>query len=159
MPSQLINSALRAVIPSNLRRQFRAGERLVRRMLVRSRALLRVKPIRRDFGAGYGEAIDRFYIECFLCQHAADIKGRVLEVRDNKYTSRFGLGQVTKSDVLHVDGGNPRATVVEQWLTRADHIDANSFDCIILTQTLHVIYDIRAAVATLHRILRPEECS
>ena len=40
-------------------------------------------------------------------------------------------------------------------LARADHIPSAAFDCIILTQTLHLIYDVRAAIATLHRILGP----
>jgi SAM-dependent methyltransferase len=29
------------------------------------------------------------------------------------------------------------------------------FDCIVLTQTLHLIFDMRMAVATLHRLLKP----
>ena len=33
------------------------------------------------------------------------------------------------------------------------HPDA--FDCIIFTQTLHFIYDVRLAIQTLHRILKP----
>src|SRR5262249_1011366 len=32
----------------------------------------------------------------------------------------------------------------------------NSFDCIILTQTLQFIYDVRPAVGNLHRILKPQ---
>ena len=40
-------------------------------------------------------------------------------------------------------------------LTCADHIPSNSFDCFILTQTLQFIYDVRAALKTLHRILKP----
>ena len=34
-------------------------------------------------------------------------------------------------------------------------ISINAFDCIVLTQTLHLIYDTRAALRTLHRILKP----
>jgi SAM-dependent methyltransferase len=56
--------------------------------------------------------------------------------------------------VLHVSEGNPHATFVGD-LTNADHIPSCSFDCVILTQTLHLIYDVRAALATLYRILKP----
>jgi SAM-dependent methyltransferase len=56
--------------------------------------------------------------------------------------------------VLHVAEGNPQATIVAD-LARADHIPSNAFDCVVLTQTLHLIYDARSAVQTLHRILRP----
>ena len=31
----------------------------------------------------------------------------------------------------------------------------SSFDCLVITQTLHLLYDVAAAVQTLHRILRP----
>jgi ubiquinone/menaquinone biosynthesis C-methylase UbiE len=40
-------------------------------------------------------------------------------------------------------------------LTCASHIPSDTFDCIILTQTLHLIYDVRAALTTLYRILKP----
>ena len=40
-------------------------------------------------------------------------------------------------------------------LTHADHVPSESFDCIVFTQTLQFIYDMKAAVHTLHRILRP----
>jgi SAM-dependent methyltransferase len=58
------------------------------------------------------------------------------------------------SDVLHVTTGNPKATIVAD-LSRAPHIPSDLFDCIIFTQTLHLIYDLRPAIATLHRILKP----
>ncbi len=40
-------------------------------------------------------------------------------------------------------------------LTNAPHIRSDSFDCIILTQTLQVVYDLRAVIETLYRILTP----
>jgi ubiquinone/menaquinone biosynthesis C-methylase UbiE len=67
---------------------------------------------------------------------------------------QFGADRVTTSDVLHVSAGNPAATLQGD-LTRADHIPSNAFDCILLTQTLHLIYDLQAATTTLHRILKP----
>jgi SAM-dependent methyltransferase len=53
-----------------------------------------------------------------------------------------------------VSEGNPLATFVGD-LTCADHIPSRTFDCVILTQTLHLIYDVRAALGTLYRILKP----
>ena len=50
--------------------------------------------------------------------------------------------------------GNPKATVVAD-LTQADHIPADTFDCIICTQTLQMIYEPLAALRHLHRILKP----
>jgi SAM-dependent methyltransferase len=116
--------------------------------------LHRVTPVSRLFGYDRGQPVDRYYIEGFLARHAGDIRGRVLEIGDDAYTRRFGGDRVTKRDVLQVEEGHPGATVIAD-LTRADHIANDSFDCIILTQTLHLIYDVRAALATVHRILKP----
>jgi hypothetical protein len=111
-------------------------------------------PVSRCWGYDRGQPIDRHYIESFLERNAADIRGRVLEVGDDVYTRRFGGRQVTSSDVLHVSGGNPQATIVAD-LAGEGQIPEASFDCAIVTQTLHLIYDIRAAIATLQRILKP----
>ena len=48
----------------------------------------------------------------------------------------------------------PQATIVAD-LADGGHMPSGAFDCIILTQTLHLIFDVQAAVATLHRILAP----
>lgn len=116
--------------------------------------LRRVAPITRSFGFERGQPVDRYYIEHFLAQHSADIAGRVMEIGDNEYTRRFGEMRVSQSDILSLTPDNPNATLVAD-LTSADHIPSAIFDCIIFTQTLHFIYDVRAAVQTLHRILKP----
>lgn len=117
-------------------------------------ALWRTQPIRPSFGFKYGQSIDRYYIEAFLDRHSPDVYGHVLEMADNAYTRRFGGSRVKQSDVLHSKPNNPNATIVAD-LTRADEIPSNTFDSIILTQTLQFIYDTRAAIKTLYRILRP----
>ena len=61
--------------------------------------------------------------------------------------------QKTKSDVLHAMDGNPKSTIVAD-LTCADHISSDTFDCLIITQTLPFIYDVKAAICTLNRILK-----
>jgi len=121
---------------------------------VRFGDLRRLKPISSDYGNSRGLEIDRYYIEKFLAEHAEDIGGRVLEIKHNTYTKRYGQNRVTKSDVLHPAEGNPDATIVGD-LTQADHLPSDCYDAIIFTQTLQVIYDIRTVIATLHRILKP----
>lgn len=116
--------------------------------------LRRVTPISREFGYDRGLPVDRYYIEKFLYQHSQDVCGRVLEIGDDSYTRQFGGDRVTIRDVLHVKAGNPIATFVGD-LTNADHIPSNTFDCFILTQTLHLVYDFRTALNTIHRILKP----
>jgi ubiquinone/menaquinone biosynthesis C-methylase UbiE len=34
-------------------------------------------------------------------------------------------------------------------------VESDAFDCIILTQTLQLVYDVHAAMRTLYRVLRP----
>jgi glycosyltransferase involved in cell wall biosynthesis len=114
----------------------------------------RCTPISRQFGFDRGMPVDRYYIEKFLEDHANGIRGRVLEVGDDAYSRRFGGGAVTQQDILHVVPGFPTATIVAD-LAAAPHIPSQSFDCVILTQTLHYIFDLQGAAATLHRILKP----
>ena len=117
-------------------------------------SLRRVTPISRDFGLDRGQCIDRYYIEAFLSRHSADIGGRVLEIGDDRYTHKFGGMRVNRSDVLNLRSGDPKTTLVGD-LAKAEHISADAFDCIILTQTLQFIYDVRAVVGHLHRVLKP----
>jgi SAM-dependent methyltransferase len=116
--------------------------------------LRRVTPIDSGFGLGRGKPVDRHYIESFLRQHAHDVRGRVLEVAEDTYTEQFGGGRVTRRDILHVDDSNPRATLIAD-LADADDVPGDSFDCFICTQTLTYIYDVKGALATIRRILRP----
>jgi SAM-dependent methyltransferase len=115
---------------------------------------LPAEPASRKFAFDRGTSIDRVFIERFLGRHAADIRGRVLEVADRGYTTRYGGGRVTQSDVLHAVAGNPEATIVGD-LATGQGLPWGIFDCMVLTQTLHVIYDVHAVVQNIHRLLKP----
>ena len=116
--------------------------------------LYRVTPISPIFGIDRGFPIERYYIEKFLEENSGDIKGRCLEMGDAFYINKFGGNRVNKIDILHYVEGNPDATIVAD-LTCADNIPSDTFDCIILTQTLQMIYDMKAALRHLHRIIKP----
>jgi SAM-dependent methyltransferase len=121
---------------------------------VRFGSLGRLSPISPHWGYERGLPVDRYYIEQFLAVHASDIRGHGLEVKEDLYSTRFGCNRITRIDIIHPEPGNPKATIVAD-LTKANHLPSDTFDFIILTQTLHLIYDIRAAAATLYRILKP----
>lgn len=121
---------------------------------VRFGSLRRLHPLSRDWGFDRGRPIDRYYIERFLARHQADVRGRVLEIGSDHYTRVFGADRVMHSDVLHVAEALPGVTIVAD-LATADQIPSDSFDCAIVTQTLQCLYDVRAALGTLHRILKP----
>lgn len=116
--------------------------------------LRRVTPISKNFGLDRGLPIDRYYIEKFLQEHRRDIQGRVLEIGDPRYTLKFGGARVTASEVLDLSLRKPGVTIVGD-LTKANHIPSDTFDCIIMTQTLQLIYEVRAALQTSYRILKP----
>lgn len=118
-------------------------------------SLRRLHPIRRDFGWQAGRPIDRYYTEDhFLTAYQMDIRGRVLEIGDDRYTRQFGGSRVTASEVLHSHPGIP-GTTIHADLTAADHLPSCTFDCAILTFTLQFIFDVPAALRTLVRILKP----
>jgi SAM-dependent methyltransferase len=112
------------------------------------------QPISDEFGADRGQPVDRLYIENFMAACSADIKGRVLEFGDRSYTQKFGGNKVTESDVWDVTNENRVATIIGD-LPTASHVPSETFDCIVCTQTLGFIYDVNAAVKTIHRILKP----
>lgn len=120
----------------------------------------RMMPISRNFGSDRGNPIDRYYIEDFLRRHSGQseytpgaIHGHVLEVGDDTYTRQFGLG-VNRLDVLDASPESPRSTIVAD-LTDGSNLPSETYDCVICIQTLLVIYDVKAAVRTIHRILKP----
>jgi glycosyltransferase involved in cell wall biosynthesis len=114
----------------------------------------RVTPFSKEFGYDRGGPVDRYYIENFLEANSAAIKGRVLEIGDNDYTLRFGKSAVTQSDILHIDPSNTKATIIGD-LADAPQIADNTYDCIVLTQTLHLIYNYKSALQTCFRVLKP----
>ena len=143
------------LLPQPVRRRLRAAVRR-RSSTVASPDmgdLRRTEPVSRDWGFDRGWPVDRYYIERFLASHARDIRGRTLEIAGRAYTDRFGTG-VETAEVLHVAAGNPRATIVGD-LADGANLPGDALDCFILTQTLQSIYDVRAAVRTVHRILAP----
>ncbi len=119
---------------------------------VRFGDLRRTSPISRSYGYDRGRPIDRYYIENFLEAHGHLITGRVMEIGERTYTETFGKG-VTQSDMLHVNDVEG-ATYVDD-LTDAPSVPSNTYDCVILTQTLHLIFDMKSALRTIYRILKP----
>jgi hypothetical protein len=153
-----LKAAIRKRVPSALYERLRRLRHGTRFVPARGRVdfgdLRRADPISRVFGFDRGRPVDRYYVEDFLARNSEFIRGRVLEIGDDSYTRAFGADRVIETDILSVVENSPRATIIAD-LAAAGHIPSNTFDCIILTQTLHLIYDVRAAVETLHRILKP----
>jgi peptidoglycan/xylan/chitin deacetylase (PgdA/CDA1 family)/SAM-dependent methyltransferase len=115
--------------------------------------LFRVTPINRDWGWGHGIPLDRPFIDRFIQTHRGDLYGRILEVKEPEYTSRYARPG-SQIDILDIDRANKAATIVDD-LQSCAQIEDNTYDCLILTQVLQLVPDFQSAIATAARILRP----
>jgi glycosyltransferase involved in cell wall biosynthesis len=146
----------KTIVPSRLARwinKLRSQDRLPVGS-IRFGDFRRLSPISTEFGFDRGTPIDRYYIERFLDMNSDDVKGTVLEAGDDSYTRRFGKMRVLRSEVLHVDSSNPYATVIGD-LEDPTALPSSTFDCILLTSVLHYVFDLKAAIASIYRALKP----
>lgn len=135
------------------RHYARAISRRIRSRVILFGTLRHTEPVNLGFGIRQGTPVDRHYIDAFLTSSSAAIAGRALEVGGRDYLDRFGH-DLTRVDVLHVVEGTQGATIVGD-LASCPQIADDSFDCIVLTQTLNYIFDMKAAVAEVFRVLAP----
>jgi SAM-dependent methyltransferase len=112
------------------------------------------EPLSRRFGLDRGRPVDRVFIEAFLERNAEDVRGRVLEIHEPTYTSRFGGGRVTQADVVDASRSNPRATLVGD-LREPGWLPERAFDCMIVTQTLQATADPVGVLRALGAALAP----
>ncbi len=136
----------------NIKRISRALRRFSKP--VTSFDLLRVEPVGSKMGLERGTPVDRKYIESFLQHNCMSIRGRTMEIGDPKYVRMFGGDRVTNTEVLHVSKENSKATLIGD-LSRPEGLPENWLDCFVCTQTLNFIYDFKAAVRGIHRLLKP----
>jgi len=138
-------SRLRAALGRAYTRAWHRGAPRSARLVPR----LPDRPLSTRYGQDRGRPIDRVYIERFLAQHAADIRGRGVEIHEPTYLERFG--SCTHIDVLDIDPAATRATI------RGDlsALPADTFDVFILTQTLQAIADPLGALRDARAALRP----
>lgn len=117
----------------------------------RARQLRRLAPL--DAGRQRGEPVVRYYWERFLDRHRTDIRGRCLEIGTVQTIRRHGGAAVTHAEAIDVAPRDTVAVVAD--LSRADHLDAGTYDCFVVPFTLHLIHDVEAALYHAVRILKP----
>ena len=113
----------------------------------------RTEPISTEFGFDRGLPIDRHYIENFLRTHSGEIHGRTLEVGDDTYTRRFGGDRTQQRDTIHINPAEPATFHGD--LTVTGVLPSQAFDCIVITQTLHLLFDMALAIKRLRDALKP----
>ena len=146
-------SRARDFVPRRAREAIWAVRRATRPR-VTAADFLGTTPVSRIWGLDRGTPVDRHYVATFLREQQNDIRGRVAEMADARYTTEFGGDRVDRSDVLHLVAGNPMATIVGDLVTGAG-MPTEAFDCMIIVNTFRLIYDVESALRTAHRALRP----
>ncbi len=108
------------------------------------------KPSSTRFGLERGTPIDRVFIERFLDENRECIHGTVIEIGDDRYMKKYS-DLIDNPVILHVNGwGGLKGN-----LATGEGIVENYADCLICTQTLQHIYDIRSSIANIYRLLKP----
>ena len=105
------------------------------------------------YAEGRGAPVDRYYVERFLDDHRQYITGHALEVHDTGYIDRFGH-DVVAADAVDIRTDNPRATIVAD-LCEPNSLPSATFDCAVVTQTLHLVPDMPTAMSNLYQSLKP----
>lgn len=149
-----LRNLARQVLPLSTRRAIIRYTRWPPVRLIWFGSLRRIRPISPYWGWERGLPIDRYYIANFLEFHSEDVHGHVLEIGDNMYTVKYGGDKVIQGSVLHVAEQKEFVTIIGD-LTNAENIPSNTFDCLIVTQTLQAIYEVEASIRTIYRILKP----
>jgi SAM-dependent methyltransferase len=96
----------------------------------------------------------RYYWAHYLEEHQADIRGHALEVGTTATIRQFGGEALLCADAIDLAAHNSEVTVVAD-LSRADHVPPDTYDCFVNQFTMHVIYDVEAALYHSIRILKP----
>lgn len=138
----------------NIIRKIRA---LVMRNLISREGYFKknsVRPVSTKYGFDRGKPIDRYFIEEFIGEYKDLVKGHCLEVVDDTYIRMFGGDAVEKADVIDIFV-TKQASIHGDLRDLTHVVKSNTFDCIIITQTLHVNDDFESAIRECYRILKP----
>lgn len=110
-------------------------------------------PLSQIVGQDRGTPVDRLFIEGFINHHRDLVTGKVLEIKDRDYTTRFGHA-VTESIILDANTENKDAQIHDD-IRHLNSIADNSYDCFIVTQVLQYVDDLHASARSIHRVLKP----
>ena len=116
----------------------------------------RVDPVSSVFGCDRGTPIDRYYIENFLDENRHFIKGRIIEIAEDRYSRLFANHDAQEKpifDTLHFDGTEGETTIIGD-LSVPSTLPENRYDCFICTQTYNFIFDVRKSIEGTYTLLK-----
>jgi len=112
--------------------------------------LLKGYPLERDFGSKRGQPLDRYYIDLFINQKKDLIKGRVLEIGDDRYSKRFI--SAPQRNVLRGRKNRGYKNYNGDLLNFATLKDIGQFDTLIITNVLNFIFDYDEAIKNIAKL-------
>jgi len=147
------------ILPASARGSIGRGRRLVRQVVRRPRwgNLLRSRPFSDSYGADRGTPADRVYLREFVLANSGHVRGDVLEMQRDEWSSLAARDGVSSITLLDIDGKNPDATLVAD-LCAPEPFRERSFDCEIVFQTLQYLPDPVGALENLWSALREGGC-
>ena len=107
-----------------------------------------------DDGRQRGTPIVRYYWARYLEKNRSDIRGSAVEIGTTTTIRHFGGDALTRADGLDLAAHSAEVTIIAD-LSRADHVPSDTYDCFVNQFTMHVIYDVEAALYHSIRILKP----
>jgi SAM-dependent methyltransferase len=115
--------------------------------------LRRTEPFSDQFGFDRGTPIDRFYLERFLDQERAAIRGQVLEIQVSGYAKTFGR-DLSRIDTLDI---SPQfsPTYHCDLADAGSVVPSDAYDCFLLPNTLQHLARIEEALVQALRIVKP----
>jgi hypothetical protein len=111
-----------------------------------------LSPISNFFGFDRGVSIDRFYINNFIKKNKRYIKGNVLEIGDDRYSSKYNCKKIIAGIVKKKRGG-AGCNIFYLNLEKKLPNSIGTFDCIICTQVLNYVFDYQAVIENLFKLL------
>jgi SAM-dependent methyltransferase len=114
--------------------------------------LRRTQPFSVGFGFDRGTPIDRHYLHRFLEAHREAISGDVLEIQTDGYSRRYGraLRRVDTFDIVP----DCHPTYLCDLASAGDVLPAESYDCVLMPNTLQHLRDLEAALQNALRVIR-----
>ena len=103
-------------------------------------------PISNYFGFERGDPIDRYYINNFIYENKNKIKGKILEIGDNRYSRNY-------TGYKKVIGIVPGKNILIYNLEKKPKKNIGKFDCIICTQVINYTFDFTSVIKNLHKLL------
>jgi hypothetical protein len=111
-------------------------------------SLRRTSPLNDHYGYGRGTPIDRWYIDRFMHEQSDAFRGRILELQNPEWSSRYADLGTSSLDILDIDPSNVAATIFAD-LDEPGSLPADRFDCIVVPQTLQYVRQPAVALHTL----------